>query len=97
MLLKAVVFFLFFLGCVELQLNFSSFGLTVVVPWSLPQDLQEDASEPRHTMKKIIREKVGKTPAAFTPSLTSTGWMLRINLQIVSATVYVMLDGLKVR
>lgn len=46
-------------GSVELQLNFSRFGLTVVVPWSLPQDLKEDASEPRHTMKKIIRDKVG--------------------------------------
>lgn len=68
MVLKAVVFvYLFvFLGSVELQLNFSRFGLTVVVPWSLPQDLQEDASEPRHTMKKIIREKVGKISSAFT-------------------------------
>lgn len=56
---------------VELQLNFSRFGLTVVVPWSLPQDLQDNASEPRHTMKEIIREKVGKISLALKLSLTS--------------------------
>lgn len=56
---------------VELQLNFSRFGLTVVVPWSLPQDLQDNASEPRHTMKEIIREKVGKISLALKLSLIS--------------------------
>lgn len=61
---------------VELQLNFSRFGVTVVVPWSLPQDLQDNASEPRHTMKEIIREKVGKISLALKLSLTS---ILRIS------------------
>ncbi|XP_029681702.1 uncharacterized protein [Takifugu rubripes] len=53
----------------ELQLNFSRFGLTVVVPWSLPQDLQDNASEPRHTMKEIIREKLQSLLQGFKQSV----------------------------
>lgn len=44
----------------------------MVVPWSLPQDLQKDASEPKHTMKKIIQDKVGNISLAFILISTST-------------------------
>lgn len=82
---------LFVLGSVELQLNFSRFGLTVVVPWSLPQDLQEDASEPRQTMKKIIRDKVGEISSAFILSLTST-YAENKSQKSVLTGVYVLSD-----
>ncbi|XP_040886111.1 KRR1 small subunit processome component homolog isoform X2 [Toxotes jaculatrix] len=42
----------------DLQLDFSSMGLTMVVPWSLPEDLQDDASEPRTKMGKIFKDKL---------------------------------------
>ncbi|XP_035466913.1 uncharacterized protein LOC118286514 isoform X2 [Scophthalmus maximus] len=39
----------------ELQFDFSSMGLTMVVPWSLPEDLQD---EPRTKMGKIFKDKL---------------------------------------
>ncbi|XP_071330885.1 uncharacterized protein [Trachinotus anak] len=42
----------------ELQLDLSSMGLTMVVPWSLPEDLLDDVSEPRAKMGKIFKDKL---------------------------------------
>ncbi|KAG8005767.1 KRR1 small subunit processome component-like protein, partial [Nibea albiflora] len=42
----------------ELELQFSSMTLTMVVPWSLPEELQDDASEPRAAMGKIFKDKL---------------------------------------
>ncbi|XP_028427026.1 uncharacterized protein LOC114550440 isoform X1 [Perca flavescens] len=42
----------------ELQLDRSSMGLTIVVPWSLPEDLLEGMSEPRAQMEKIFQDKL---------------------------------------
>ncbi|XP_056223909.1 uromodulin-like 1 [Seriola aureovittata] len=42
----------------ELQLDLSSMGLTMVVPWSLPEDLLDDVSEPRARMGKIFKDKL---------------------------------------
>lgn len=53
---------LFYFHCVaavELEIDLSSEGLTMVVPWSLPKDLLDDVSEPRAKMGKIYEDKVG--------------------------------------
>nr|XP_019955532.1 PREDICTED: uncharacterized protein LOC109637536 isoform X2 [Paralichthys olivaceus] len=42
----------------ELQLDFSGLGLVMVVPWSLPEDLEDEASEPRAKMEKIFKDKL---------------------------------------
>ncbi|KAM7377904.1 hypothetical protein PAMA_013019 [Pampus argenteus] len=42
----------------ELQLDISSIALAMVVPWSLPEDLQDDMSEPRAEMVKIVQNKL---------------------------------------
>ncbi|XP_054480735.1 uncharacterized protein LOC129112596 [Anoplopoma fimbria] len=42
----------------ELQFDFSLLGLTMVVPWSLHKDLQDDASEPRAKMGEIYKDKL---------------------------------------
>lgn len=42
----------------ELQLDLSDMGLTMVVPWSLPEELQDDESEPRSKMGRIVKDKV---------------------------------------
>lgn len=46
------------MASVELDLDISSMALTMVVPWSLPEDLQDDASEPRATIEKIFKDEV---------------------------------------
>ncbi|XP_070710346.1 uncharacterized protein [Pempheris klunzingeri] len=43
---------------VELQLDISSMGLTMVVPWSLHPELLDDTSEPRAEMGKIFKDKL---------------------------------------
>ncbi|XP_074482405.1 uncharacterized protein LOC141762261 [Sebastes fasciatus] len=42
----------------DLQLDVSNMTLTMVVPWSLPEELQDDASEPRAKMGKIFKDKL---------------------------------------
>ncbi|XP_073336944.1 uncharacterized protein [Pagrus major] len=42
----------------ELELDISSMGLIVVVPWSLPEDLQDGMSEPRARIGKIFKDKL---------------------------------------
>ncbi|KAE8281605.1 hypothetical protein D5F01_LYC20596 [Larimichthys crocea] len=44
---------------------FSSMTLTMVIPWSLPEDLQDDASEPRAAMGKIFKDKLQKLLKGF--------------------------------
>ncbi|XP_044042924.1 uncharacterized protein LOC122871633 [Siniperca chuatsi] len=44
----------------EMQLDFSIIGLILVVPWSLPEELQDDVSEPRDKMGKIFEDKLQK-------------------------------------
>lgn len=44
----------------DLELDISSLGLIVVVPWSLPEDLQDATSEPRTKIGKIFKDKVDK-------------------------------------
>ncbi|XP_059182114.1 uncharacterized protein LOC131960859 isoform X2 [Centropristis striata] len=41
----------------EVLVDFSM-GLTMVVPWSLPEDLQDDVSEPRVKMGEIFKDKL---------------------------------------
>lgn len=50
-----------FVVTVELQSDLSSSGITVVLPWSLPDDLQDDSSEPRAEVEKIFKDKVGES------------------------------------
>lgn len=38
----------------------------MVIPWSLPEDLQDDASEPRAAMGKIFKDKVGVNSSVIT-------------------------------
>lgn len=47
-----------FMASVELDFDISSMTLTMVVPWSLPEDLQDDASETRATVEKIFKDEV---------------------------------------
>ncbi|XP_018552655.1 uromodulin-like 1 [Lates calcarifer] len=42
----------------EMQLDLSVMGLMMVVPWSLPEELQSDVSEPRAKMGKIFKDKL---------------------------------------
>ncbi|XP_041637324.1 uncharacterized protein LOC121505835 [Cheilinus undulatus] len=42
----------------ELQIDISGMGLTIVLPWSLPEDLQDDASEPRAKMGEIFKDRL---------------------------------------
>ncbi|CAK6959968.1 uncharacterized protein LOC122975499 isoform X2 [Scomber scombrus] len=42
----------------ELQLDLSDMGLTMVVPWSLPEELEDDESEPRAKMGRIVKDKL---------------------------------------
>ena len=45
----------------DLELDIAySMGLIVVVPWSLPEDLQDAMSEPRARIGKIFKDKVDK-------------------------------------
>lgn len=46
------------MASVELDFDISSMTLTMVVPWSLPEDLQDDASETRATIEKIFKYEV---------------------------------------
>nr|XP_046235025.1 uncharacterized protein LOC124053678 [Scatophagus argus] len=43
---------------VDLEFDISSMGLTMVVPWSVPEDLQDNALEPRAAMEKIFKDKL---------------------------------------
>lgn len=45
---------------VELQFDFDNVGLTMVVPWSLPEDLQDDSSETRIKVKQVFKNEVMK-------------------------------------
>ncbi|KAI4798678.1 hypothetical protein KUCAC02_020562 [Chaenocephalus aceratus] len=47
--------------------DFSIFGLKMVVPWSLPEDLLEDDSEPRAEMGKIFKDKLEELLRDFVP------------------------------
>ncbi len=49
-----------FVASSELLFDISSMGLTMVVPWSLPEELQDDVSELKATMEKIFKDKVGE-------------------------------------
>ncbi|KAM8740487.1 uncharacterized protein AB9X84_020315 [Acanthopagrus schlegelii] len=42
----------------DLELDIASMGLIVVVPWSLPEDLQDAMSEPRARIGKIFKDKL---------------------------------------
>ncbi|KAM6961518.1 uncharacterized protein LKV04_020529 [Tautogolabrus adspersus] len=42
----------------DLEIDISSMGLTMVLPWSLPEDLQDNVSEPRAKMGEIVKDKV---------------------------------------
>ncbi|KAM3588284.1 uncharacterized protein V6R79_025369 [Siganus canaliculatus] len=42
----------------ELDLDFSSMGLLMVVPWSLPEGLDDDLLEPRGAIVKIFEDKL---------------------------------------
>nr|XP_020505189.1 uncharacterized protein LOC109995715 [Labrus bergylta] len=42
----------------DLELDMSTMGLTMVLPWSLHEDLQDDVSEPRVKMGEIVKDKL---------------------------------------
>ncbi|XP_034530098.1 uncharacterized protein LOC117805478 [Notolabrus celidotus] len=42
----------------DVQIDISGMGLTMVLPWSLPEDLLDDMSEPRATMGEIFKDKL---------------------------------------
>ncbi|KAL6117081.1 uncharacterized protein ACO6RY_14943 [Pungitius sinensis] len=42
----------------EMQFDFSLLGLSMIVPWSLPEDLLEDMSEPRAKIENIYKAKM---------------------------------------
>lgn len=46
---------------VELLLDVSSVGLTMVVPWTMPEDLQDDASESKAAVERIFKDEVGES------------------------------------
>lgn len=54
-----------------MQLDLSVMGLMMVVPWSLPEELQSDVSEPRAKMGKIFKDKVGDR-SLFTSVITDS-------------------------
>lgn len=43
---------------IETLFDISNMGLTMVVPWSVPEDLQDNLSEPRANMGRIVQNKV---------------------------------------
>ena len=47
-----------FVSLTELQLDFDNMGLSIVVPWSLPEDPQDNMSESMAKMGQIFKEKV---------------------------------------
>ncbi|XP_068163619.1 uncharacterized protein [Antennarius striatus] len=51
----------------ELFFDISSLGLTLVVPWSLPEDLQDELSEPRAVLEKIVKDKLQDLLEGFGP------------------------------
>ncbi|CAB1454943.1 unnamed protein product [Pleuronectes platessa] len=51
----------------DLELEFDFDSLVMVVPWSLPEDLQDEASEPREEMKKIFIDKLLELLKDFDP------------------------------
>ncbi|CAJ1055608.1 uncharacterized protein LOC117805478 [Xyrichtys novacula] len=42
----------------DMQVDVIGMGLTLVLPWSLPEELQDDQSEPRAKMGEIFKEKL---------------------------------------
>lgn len=42
----------------DVQVDIVGMGLTLVLPWSLSEDLQDDMSEPRVKMEEIFKDKV---------------------------------------
>ncbi|KAM6895803.1 uncharacterized protein FYW49_019685 [Xenentodon cancila] len=42
----------------EIELDFDNMGLTVVVPWSPPEDLQDDLAETRDKVVQLVKEKL---------------------------------------
>lgn len=51
--------FLYSVASLEILLDFEM-GLTMVVPWSLPEDLQDNESETRAEIVQIYINKVGE-------------------------------------
>lgn len=49
---------LHFVASVAVQLGISDIALTMVVPWSLPDDLQDDTSEQKTIIERIFKEEV---------------------------------------
>ncbi|XP_042367615.1 uncharacterized protein LOC121961627 [Plectropomus leopardus] len=49
----------------ELQFDVPNMVLTLVVPWGLPEDLQDDMSEPRAKMGKIFKDKLQELLSGF--------------------------------
>lgn len=45
----------------ELELDYDNTGLTVVVPWKLPEDLDNGTSEAKDKIEEIFNNKVSKT------------------------------------
>lgn len=56
----------YFLTAVELDVDISSMALTMVVPWSLPEDLQADSMETRAAVKKIFKDEVRRSWTVWT-------------------------------
>ncbi|XP_041834102.1 uromodulin-like 1 [Melanotaenia boesemani] len=42
----------------QLEVDFDNMGLTMVVPWSMPKDLQDSSSESRAKMEQIVKDKL---------------------------------------
>jgi len=47
------------MASIELQFDFDNMGLAMVIPWSLPQVLQDYSSESQAKFKQIFTEEVG--------------------------------------
>lgn len=47
-----------FCASVAVQLGISDIALTMVVPWSLPDDLQDNTSEQKTIIERIFKEEV---------------------------------------
>ena len=48
-----------------MQFDISNMGLTLVVPWLLPDDVHDESSQLRASMEKIYKEKVGENSVLF--------------------------------
>lgn len=52
----------------ELELDYDNTGLTVVVPWKLPEDLDNGTSEAKDKIEEIFNNKVSKTSKIYISS-----------------------------